>query len=47
MNANVTPVETNENPIYGTYSRGLDGEGDYRDGDTVYATDTNDYYSVC
>ena len=46
-NANLTPVKTDdENPIYGTYSRGLDGEGDYGDGDKVYVTDTNDYYAV-
>ena len=35
---------TDENHIYGTYSRGWDGEGDYGEGDQVYVTDTNDYY---
>ena len=45
-NAKPTPTDTDENPIYGTYSRGLDGEGDYGDGDKVYVTDTNDYYAV-
>ena len=32
------------NDIYGTYSRGENGEGDYGDGDRVYAIDSNDYY---
>ena len=31
------------NPIYGTYSRGWDGEGEYGDGDKVYVTDTSPY----
>ena len=34
-----------ENPDYGTYSRGWFGEGNYGDGDKVYVTDTNDYYT--
>ena len=33
-----------ENEVYGTYSRGWEGEGDYGDGDKVYVTDTNDFY---
>ena len=32
------------NDTYGTYSRGWDGEGEYGDGDKVYATDSNTYY---
>ena len=36
---------TDENNIYGTYSRGWYGEGDYGDGDRNYVTDTNDYYA--
>ena len=36
--------KTDENVVYGTYSRGWEGEGDYGDGDTVYVTDTNDFY---
>ena len=34
------------NPIYGTYSRGWDGEGDYGEGDKVYVIDNNDYYTA-
>ena len=34
------------NPIYGTYSRGWDGEGEYGDGDKVYVTDTSPYYGT-
>ena len=37
-------MHTDENHIYGTYSRGSMGEGDYGDGDRMYAIDTNDYY---
>jgi hypothetical protein len=33
-----------ENPLYGTYSRGPDGEGDYGDGDTMEMRDNNPYY---
>ena len=29
--------------VYGTYSRGEDGE-EYGDGDRVYVQDSNDYY---
>ena len=39
-------TKTDENHIYGTYSRGWDGEGYYGDGDKVYVTDTNDYYAA-
>ena len=39
-------MKTDENQTYGTYSRGSDGEGEYRDGDRAYATDANDYYAV-
>jgi hypothetical protein len=35
-----------ENPLYGTYSRGWDGEGDYGDGDRVEITDNNPYYGT-
>ena len=31
------------NPVYGTYNRGWDGEGDYGDGDIMEVTDNNDY----
>ena len=37
---------TDENDTYGTYSRGWDGEGDYGEGDKVYVTDANDYYTA-
>ena len=30
--------------VYGTYSRGEDGGGEYGDGDRVYVQDSNDYY---
>ena len=30
--------------VYGTYSRGEGGEGEYGDGDRVYVQDSNDYY---
>ena len=39
-----TGENTEENHIYGTYSRGWYEEGEYGDGDKVYVTDTNDYY---
>ena len=32
------------NPVYGTYSRGGDGEGDYGDGDVVEMSDRNSMY---
>ena len=35
---------TDENHVYGTYSRGSMEEGEYGDGDRVYAVDANDYY---
>ena len=35
---------TDENDIYGTYSRGWDGEGDYGDGDVVEVVDNNELY---
>ena len=35
---------TDENHVYGTYSRGSMEEGEYGDGDRVYAIDTNVYY---
>ena len=37
--------KTDENPTYGTYSRGCEEDGVYGDGDRVYVTDTNDYYA--
>ena len=39
-------IKTEENDVYGTYSRGPGGEGDYGDGDKVYVTDYNDYYAI-
>ena len=30
--------------VYGTYSRGENGDGEYGDGDRVYVQDSNDYY---
>ena len=33
-----------ENPVYGTYSRGWDGEGDYGDGDVMEMSDRNSMY---
>ena len=44
-NASTTKESSDENHVYGTYSRGWDGEGSYGDEDTVYVTDTNDYYA--
>ena len=37
---------TDLNDTYGTYARGWDGEGEYGEGDKVYVTDTNTYYSA-
>ena len=37
--------KTDENPTYGTYSRGCEEDGEYGDGDKVYVTDANDYYA--
>ena len=42
---NKNPMNIEENHTYGTYSRGWEEEGEYGDGDKVYVTDTNDYYS--
>ena len=39
-------TDTDDNPIYGTYSRGSMDEGDYGDGDIVEAVDINDYYGT-
>ena len=45
MTRNVPPRRSvDENPIYGTYSRDWDGEGEYGDGDKVYVTDASPYY---
>ena len=41
-----TEKDTDGNPVYGTYSRGWNGEGDYGDGDRVYVSDTNEYYAA-
>ena len=46
-NPSTTKESSEENHMYGTYSRGWDGEGDYGDGDNVYVTDTNsEYYAT-
>ena len=37
-------MKEDKNDTYGTYARGWDGEGDYRDGDKVYMSDANVYY---
>ena len=37
--------KTDENPTYGTYSRGCEEDGVYGDGDKVYVNDANDYYA--
>ena len=34
-----------ENEIYGSYARDVNGEGEYGDGDKVYFTDKNPYYA--
>ena len=34
-----------ENEIYGSYARDVNGEGEYGDGDKVYVTDKNPYYA--
>jgi flagellar basal body-associated protein FliL len=34
------------NPMYGLYHRGWDGEGDYGDGDQMEVEDTNAYYGT-
>ena len=39
-----TTFDTDENHVFGTYSRGWEAEGEYGDGDIVEITDTNDYY---
>ena len=44
-NGPIEVIKTEENDVYGTYSRGPGGEGDYGDGDKVYVTDSNDYYA--
>ena len=36
---------TDENHVYGTYSRGSREDGEYGDGDVVEVTDTNEYYA--
>ena len=41
-----TEKDTDGNPVYGTYSRGWNGEGYYGDGDRVYVSDTNEYYAA-
>ena len=38
-------MKVDKNDIYGTYARGWDGEGEYGDGDKVYVSDANTYYS--
>ena len=40
----IETLHTDENRTYGTYARGWDGEGEYGDGDRVYAEDKNVYY---
>ena len=37
-------VDTNSNPVYGTYSRGWNEDGDYGDGDVIEMTDNNPVY---
>ena len=44
-NGPIEVIKTEENDVYGIYSRGPGGEGDYGDGDKVYVTDSNDYYA--
>ena len=39
-------MKEESNVLYGTYARGWDGEGEYGEGDKVYVTDTNDYYTA-
>ena len=41
--SNVTLSEENE--VYGSYARDVNGEGEYGDGDKVYVTDKNSYYA--
>ena len=42
--AEMTVENTDENPVYGTYSRGWEGEGEYGDGDVVEMSDRNSMY---
>ena len=42
-NGEVTLSE--ENQVYGSYARNVNGEGEYGDGDKVYVTDKNSYYA--
>ena len=37
-------VDTDRNPVYGTYSRGWEDDGEYGDGDVVELTDNNPVY---
>ena len=41
----VEEIRITPNDLYGTYSRGDDGEGEYGDGDIVEVVDNNDYYA--
>ena len=41
---NTGVFKTDENYVYGTYSRGSKEDGEYGDGDVVEVIDTNDYY---
>ena len=39
-------VDTDRNPVYGTYSRGWEDDGEYGDGDVVELTDNNPVYGT-
>ena len=39
-------VGTDRNPVYGTYSRGWEEDGEYGDGDVVEITDNNPVYNT-
>ena len=39
-------VDTDRNPVYGTYSRGWEDDGDYGDGDVVELKDNNPVYGT-
>ena len=37
-------LDTDRNPVYGTYSKGWEDDGEYGDGDVVELTDNNPMY---
>ena len=42
--SNEDTFRTDENHVYGTYSRGWSEDGEYGDGDVVEVTDNNENY---